>query len=107
MKSIIQLIQTAIHSDQNKFLGRWNITYCKSTINKKIDLANEDNCGTCYSTKYHNDSYITHINNIKHVKPDNIINSRRYITYINNINYIKYIKNSSKFYVKNPIIDLE
>ena len=39
-------------------LGRWEITYCKPTMNKKIDLANEDHCGICYSTKYHNNNYI-------------------------------------------------
>ncbi len=58
MNTIIKLIQrTAIH-DQVKILGRWEITYCKPTMNKKIDLANEDHCGVCYSTKYHNIKYI-------------------------------------------------
>ena len=28
-------------------LGRWNIDYCKKKMGRKIDLANEDNCGTC------------------------------------------------------------
>jgi hypothetical protein len=28
-------------------LGRWSIVYCEKTINKKIDLANQDHCGTC------------------------------------------------------------
>lgn len=28
-------------------LGRWSIVYCENKINKKIDLANEDHCGTC------------------------------------------------------------
>jgi hypothetical protein len=107
MKSIIQLIQSVSQSNQNKILGRWNITYCKSTVNKKIDLANEDHCGTCYSTKYHNDTFITHMNNIKHIKPDNNINSNRYKAYINNIKYINYIKNKSNKTDRNPIIDLE
>ncbi len=39
-------------------LGRWKITYNKLEINKKVDLANEDHCGVCYSTKYHNHQYI-------------------------------------------------
>lgn len=30
-----------------KKLGRWNINYCDKTTNNKIDLANEDHCGTC------------------------------------------------------------
>ena len=29
-------------------LGRWGIDYRHSVINRKIDLANVDNCGTCY-----------------------------------------------------------
>jgi hypothetical protein len=28
-------------------LGRWTIDYCDKKINKKIDLSNEDHCGTC------------------------------------------------------------
>lgn len=28
-------------------LGRWNIDYCKDKMGRKIDLANEDHCGTC------------------------------------------------------------
>lgn len=30
-----------------KPLGRWNIDYCIDKINNKIDLSNEDHCGTC------------------------------------------------------------
>jgi hypothetical protein len=29
-------------------MGRWGIDYRHSVINRKIDLANIDNCGTCY-----------------------------------------------------------
>lgn len=28
-------------------LGRWNVKNSDETINLKIDLANEDNCGPC------------------------------------------------------------
>jgi hypothetical protein len=28
-------------------LGRWNMEICNKKINNKIDLANEDHCGTC------------------------------------------------------------
>lgn len=28
-------------------LGRWNQERCAIKLNKKIDLANEDNCGPC------------------------------------------------------------
>jgi len=104
MKSIIQLIQTAIYSDQNKFLGRWNITYCSSTINKKIDLANEDHCGTCYSTKYHNNQYINYMNTITPINTNNTIRYNKYITILNTI---RYNKKSVKNNIKNPIMDLE
>jgi hypothetical protein len=30
-----------------KPLGRWNIDYCPNIIDRKIDFANEDNCGAC------------------------------------------------------------
>lgn len=63
MKSILKIIQRMRIPDQAKTLGRWEITYCKPTMNKKIDFANEDHCGTCYSTKYHNPNSI-HLNNI-------------------------------------------
>ncbi len=33
-------------------LGRWNIVYCQEKINKKIDLSNEDHCGTCSSYNF-------------------------------------------------------
>ena len=33
-------------------LGRWNIVYCDTKINKKIDLSNEDHCGACDLYKY-------------------------------------------------------
>jgi hypothetical protein len=54
MNIITKFINRMQFSDQVKVLGRWEITYSKPTMNKKIDLANEDHCGICYSTKYHN-----------------------------------------------------
>jgi hypothetical protein len=30
-----------------KLLGRWNIDYCNKKLGNKIDLSNEDHCGTC------------------------------------------------------------
>jgi hypothetical protein len=62
MKSIVKIIQRMSIPEQNKILGRWEITYCKLTMNKKVDLANEDHCGICYSTKYHNPKYINPYN---------------------------------------------
>jgi hypothetical protein len=30
-----------------KHLGRWDIVYDSKIINKKIDLSNNDHCGSC------------------------------------------------------------
>lgn len=59
MNTVTKFMHRMRVSDQVKVLGRWEITYCKPTMNKKIDLANEDHCGICYSTKYHNHKYVT------------------------------------------------
>lgn len=32
-------------------LGRWNIDYCNKALDRKIYLANKDNCGKYYSQK--------------------------------------------------------
>jgi hypothetical protein len=42
-------------------LGRWTIDYCEEKINKKIDLSNEDHCGTCNNNNHIN------INNINKI----------------------------------------
>jgi macrodomain Ter protein organizer (MatP/YcbG family) len=33
--------------NQPVLLGRWNVVYCEKKINKKLDLSNEDHCGSC------------------------------------------------------------
>jgi hypothetical protein len=73
MKSIVKIIQQMRIPEQNKILGRWEITYCKPTMNKKVDLANEDHCGICYSTKYHNPKYINPYNTHNLYKKNPII----------------------------------
>ena len=35
-------------------LGRWNIPLFNKTINRKIDMANMDNCGPCGKYKIDN-----------------------------------------------------
>ncbi len=112
-------------STNNKnYLGRWSITYCRNTLNKRIDLANEDNCGVCYSTKYHNDTFIKQINAIKNIASDTKTNADRLKIYMKNLRYINKIKEKciaqneinvktdtiskkSNEINKNPIIDLE
>lgn len=46
MQLIKNIIKQFIKTDK-KVLGRWNIDYCYTKINRKIDSANEDHCGTC------------------------------------------------------------
>ncbi len=49
---IISIIKNLIPNKQHKvLLGRWNIEYCDKKINKKVDLSNEDHCGTCNRIK--------------------------------------------------------
>ena len=46
--NFITKIKNLIPNKQQKvLLGRWAIDYNEKTINKKIDLSNEDHCGTC------------------------------------------------------------
>jgi hypothetical protein len=40
-------------------LGRWKIDHNESVINRKIDQANEDNCGCCI---YDNDEHLQKTN---------------------------------------------
>jgi hypothetical protein len=98
MNSIIKLFKSKRLYDQTKMLGRWGITYCKPTMNKKIDLANEDHCGVCYSTKYHNPKYVNNMNTIT-------TNTRNTNTNTRNAN--KHNSNTNTIINKNPIIDLE
>jgi len=48
MKNIILYILRALKiKDCRPPLGRWNIEICNKKLDNKIDLANEDHCGTC------------------------------------------------------------
>lgn len=47
MKFITNALRNLIKRDPIPPLGRWNIDYCSTKINKKIDLSNEDHCGPC------------------------------------------------------------
>lgn len=49
-KQIIRLriaLSFFFRQDPKPQLGRWNIHYDLSNINSKVDLANEDHCGSC------------------------------------------------------------
>jgi len=45
MKFIHQFIRKPIVTQ--KPMGRWNLDYCNTKLNNKIDLSNEDHCGPC------------------------------------------------------------
>ena len=44
---IKRFIKKLIPKELPKPLGRWNIDYCNTKMNQKIDLSNEDHCGPC------------------------------------------------------------
>lgn len=51
MNRIILYISSFFNKNINKTnsipLGRWNIDKCINKINIKIDMSNNDHCGTC------------------------------------------------------------
>ena len=53
---------------EKKFLGRWNIDH-NSNVFRKVDLTNEDHCGTCNEIRLsYVDENITKSNQIKKSK---------------------------------------
>jgi hypothetical protein len=40
-----------IRQNIKPIIGRWNLDYNINSINRKIDLSNEDHCGTCTSSE--------------------------------------------------------
>ncbi len=58
MKIVTNVLRNLIKKDIVPPLGRWNLDYCSTKINKKIDLSNEDHCGPCGMYKHDaNNSY--------------------------------------------------
>jgi len=47
MKYLTAILQKLFRKEQPKPVGRWNIEYCHTKMNNKIDLSNEDHCGPC------------------------------------------------------------
>lgn len=47
MRRIIKFIENIIRKEPPKPMGRWNLDYCNTKLDKKIDLSNEDHCGPC------------------------------------------------------------
>lgn len=59
MNIFISIINRFFRKNTINPLGRWNIDYCSITLNRKIDLSNEDHCGPCGDYLY-----VKNINNI-------------------------------------------
>jgi hypothetical protein len=47
IKTIIRFFTKTTIDKPFNGIGRWQIDYNPKIINRKIDLANDDNCGTC------------------------------------------------------------
>lgn len=47
MKYLISLIQRISGKELPKPVGRWTLDYCDTKLNNKIELSNEDHCGSC------------------------------------------------------------
>jgi hypothetical protein len=47
MKSIMKIIRKFTQKDAQTPLGRWQLDYCSKQLSNKIDLSNEDHCGSC------------------------------------------------------------
>ena len=76
MNFIRNIIKRVI-TEEKKILGRWNIEYCDKRMNNKIDLSNEDHCGTC--GEYRLDKIKTKLN------PDELRPSVAHPEYFTNI----------------------
>jgi len=65
MNAIKNILNLEYKNKSLNYLGKWKIDYKYNIINKKIDLANMDNCGCCdmdnntkINNNYNNDEYI-------------------------------------------------
>lgn len=45
--SVYKTITYILRKETPVLLGRWKIDYCQTRIANKVDLSNEDHCGTC------------------------------------------------------------
>ena len=49
MKQIIKVFINRLTPRPPPPLGRWNLDYCDKKLDHKVNLTNEDHCGTCNS----------------------------------------------------------
>ena len=47
LTTLISVIRNSFLPETRISLGRWNTSYATTSINSKVDLANEDHCGPC------------------------------------------------------------
>jgi hypothetical protein len=47
MRHLNKIIAKFFPKELPKHTGRWRIEQCDKKLNAKIDLSNEDHCGTC------------------------------------------------------------
>jgi len=47
MKYLTNILKNLMPKELPKPVGRWRIENCNTQMNTKIDLSNEDHCGTC------------------------------------------------------------
>jgi hypothetical protein len=47
MKFIMKIIQKISKKEVPTPLGRWKLDYCNTQLSNKIELSNEDHCGSC------------------------------------------------------------
>jgi hypothetical protein len=47
MKFIMKIIQKISTKEVPTPLGRWKLDYCNTQLSNKIELSNEDHCGSC------------------------------------------------------------
>jgi hypothetical protein len=45
MKLIKDVLKKLFGKQEVNPLGRWKITYCNTSLARKVDLSNEDHCG--------------------------------------------------------------
>ena len=70
MSHFISLLKNLFPKKIQRPVGRWRIENCNLSMDKKIDLSNEDHCGPC--GQYIKDKFKLKIKDTKYIKKDNI-----------------------------------
>lgn len=46
-KSFTRLLQNVLGPSAPQPVGRWQVDHCRQKLDHKVDMSNEDHCGTC------------------------------------------------------------